>query len=560
MRNILSRTIGVLFLLSLVHGLSAQGGMDYISGSLEANGNAFIRDARIGAANTPQYDHQLYGGDAWFDLRYTNYGFNVGLRFDVFNNSNLLNPLDSYTGEGIGMWYINKTIGKLDVTAGYIYDQIGSGMMFRSYEVRSLLIDNALIGLKLEYELSKDWRIKAFTGRQKQQFEVYRPVVVGGSLEGYFSNDGGEDSRFWSLSPGIGVVNRTLDDATVNELVSDLRTYTPTDSIGVNYNTYAFNAFNTLSVGSFTWYAEAAYKSQEIFFDPFADKTNWDGSTSLGKYRSEDGYLLYSSLSYARGGLGVTFDWRQMSNFEFRISPFSQQLQGLMSFIPPMARQNTFRLNARYNAVPQFLGESAVQLDVNYSLNRKWNFSFNGAFINDLADNSLYRELYLDFSYKKPRKYTLMGGMQMQLYNQRVYELKGDAGSVQTITPFLDFLYKFSRKNSLRVETQYMYTGSDWTGEVKSGDVYREFGDWIFLQAEFSMAPHWMIFASDMYNVVPEKTEDIHYYSFGAAYTKGSNRFSLSWVKQVEGVVCTGGVCRLEPAFNGVRLNVNANF
>jgi hypothetical protein len=547
-------------LMIATSALLAQDAMSYISGSLEANGNAFIRDERIGAANTPQYDHQLYGGEAWFDLRYTNYGFNVGLRFDVFNNSNLLNPLDSYTGEGIGMWYINKTIGKLDVTAGYIYDQIGSGMMFRTYEVRPLLIDNALIGLKLEYELSKDWRIKAFTGRQKQQFEAYRPVVVGGSLEGYFSGGGGEDGRFWSLSPGIGIINRTLDDATVNELVSDLRTYTPEDSVGVNYNTYAFNAFNTLSVGSFTWYAEAAYKSREIFFDPFAEKTNWDGSTSLGKYRSSDGYLLYSSLSYAYSGLGITFDWRQMNSFEFRISPFSQQLQGLMNFIPPMARQNTFRLNARYNAVPQFLGENAFQLDINYSLNRKWNFSFNGSIINDLDNNPLYREVYADFSFKKPRRYTLMGGMQMQLYNQRVYELKGDAGSVQTITPFLDFLYKFSRKNSLRIETQYMYTGSNWTGEVKGRDVYREFGDWVFLQAEFSMAPHWMIFASDMYNVVPEKTEDIHYYSFGVAYTKGANRFTLSWVKQVEGVVCTGGVCRLEPAFNGVRLNVNANF
>lgn len=547
------------FFLCLSLGMSAQNGIDYISGSLEANGNVFVRDERIGAANTPQYDHQLYGGDAWFDLRYTNAGFNVGLRFDVFNNSNLLNPLDSYTGEGIGMWYINKKIGKLDVTAGYIYDQIGSGMMFRSYEVRPLLIDNALIGLRMEYELSKDWRIKAFTGRQKQQFEVYRPVVVGGSLEGYFSG-GGENTPFWSFSPGIGIVNRTLDDATVNNLVSDLRTYTPEDSIGVNYNTYAINIFNTLAIGSFTWYAEAAYKSREAFFDPFAEKTNWNGSTSLGKYRSGDGHLLYSSLSYAKGGLGITFDWRQMNDFEFRISPFSQQLQGLMNFVPPMARQNTFRLNARYNAVPQFLGENAFQLDVNYSFSRKLNASFNGSLINDLDNNSLYRELYVDVSYKKPRKYTLMGGLQMQLYNQVVYELKGNAGKVQTITPFADFLYKFSRRNSLRIEAQYMYTGSDWSGEAKSGNIYREFGDWAYLQAEFSMAPHWSIFASDMYNVVPEKTEDIHYYSFGAAYSKGANRFSLSWVKQVEGVVCTGGVCRLEPAFNGVRFNVNANF
>ena len=543
----------------LAFGVQGQNGGNYFSGSLEANGNAFIRDARIGAANTPQYDHQLYGADAWFDMRYTQAGFNVGFRFDVFNNSNLLNPLDSYTGEGIGMWYINKEIDKLDVTVGYIYDQIGSGMMFRSYEVRPLLIDNALIGLKLEYELFPNWRIKAFTGRQKQQFDTYRPVVVGGSFEGFVSGGGG-DKTYWSLSPGIGMVNRTLDDATVNNLVSDLRTYTPVDSVGVNYNTYAFNAFNTLSVGRFTWYAEAAYKSTELFFDPFAEKTNWDGSTSLGKYLSSDGHLLYSSLSYASGGLGITLDLRQMNNFEFRISPFSQQLQGLMNFIPPLARQNTFRLNARYNAVPQFLGENAVQLDVNYSLSRNLNVSFNGSLINDLDNNPLYREMYFDVAYKKPRSYTLTSGLQMQLYNQRVYELKGDAGAVQTITPFVDFLYKFSRRHALRVEAQYMYTGSDWTGEVKGGDVYREFGDWMFLQAEYSIAPHWTIFASDMYNVVPEKTEDIHYYSFGFAYSKGANRIGLSWVKQVEGVVCTGGVCRLEPAFNGVRLNVNANF
>jgi hypothetical protein len=36
--------------------------------------------------------------------------------------------------------------------------------------------------------------------------------------------------------------------------------------------------------------------------------------------------------------------------------------------------------------------------------------------------------------------------------------------------------------------------------------------------------------------------------------------FGVSYVKQVEGIVCTGGVCRYEPAFNGVRLNLQARF
>lgn len=546
-----------IIILSLASSMGAQGLMDYISGSFEANGNIFIRDEAIGAANTPQYDHQLFGADAWFDLRYSQWGFDLGFRFDIFNNSNLLNPLDSYTEEGIGMWYVHKSIGKLEITAGYIYDQIGAGLIFRSYEVRPLLIDNALIGAKLEYELFPDWKIKAFSGRQKRQFDNYRPVISGASFEGFLS--GGEDT-YWSISPGVGMINRTLDDLTVEELIADLQTYTPVDSVGVSYNTYAISLYNTLTVNNFTWYLEGAYKSPELIFDPFADKTNWDGSTSKGKYVRNDGYILYSSMSYASKGIGITFDARATQNFEFRVSPFSAQLQGLMNYIPPMARQNTYRLNARYNAVPQFLGELAFQLDVKYAFNKNTNISFNGSFINDFDGTGLYREALVEFATKKPQSYRFISGVQMQFYNQVVFEIKPDAGVVQTITPYVEYMHKFSRKKALKVEAQYMYTGSDWSGIDKTGDLYREFGDWVFLQAEYSVAPHWTFFASDMWNIEPVKTEDLHYYSAGFAYTKGQNRFALSWVKQVEGVVCTGGVCRVEPAFNVVRLNVNANF
>ena len=81
-----------------------------ISGNFQANANFFIRDSLIGAANTPQYDRQLYGAEAWLNLNYSNWGFDFGIRFDVFNNSNLLNPTDSYSDEGIGNWFIQRQI------------------------------------------------------------------------------------------------------------------------------------------------------------------------------------------------------------------------------------------------------------------------------------------------------------------------------------------------------------------------------------------------------------------------------------------------------------------
>ena len=118
---------------------------------------------------------------------------------------------------------------------------------------------------------------------------------------------------------------------------------------------------------------------------------------------------------------------------------------------------------------------------------------------------------------------------------------------LSTLTPYLEVLYKFTRKKALRCELQYM-------------DTKQDYGSWIFALAEYSAAPHWVFTVSDMYNSKPKKTSDLHYPTLSAAYTEGSNRVSLSYVKQVEGIVCSGGICRLEPAFSGVRLTLNSVF
>ena len=119
---------------------------------------------------------------------------------------------------------------------------------------------------------------------------------------------------------------------------------------------------------------------------------------------------------------------------------------------------------------------------------------------------------------------------------------------VETITPYADFLYKFDRKKALRTEVQYMNTQQD-------------FGSWLFGLMEYTIAPNWTFTISDMWNIDPQRTEeDLHYPRFDVFYNLKANRFSLSYVKQVEGIVCSGGICRLEPAFSGVRFTVNSTF
>jgi hypothetical protein len=100
--------------------------------------------------------------------------------------------------------------------------------------------------------------------------------------------------------------------------------------------------------------------------------------------------------------------------------------------------------------------------------------------------------------------------------------------------------------------------------------VLGDYGNWAFGLVEYSIAPHWTFTISDMYNIKPGKLspenkasgekEKKHYPRIDAYYTYKTNRFSLSYVKQVEGIVCSGGICRLEPAFSGVKVSVNSTF
>jgi len=526
-----------------------------VSGNLESNTNFYMRDPNIGAANTPQYEHQQIGNDSWLNIRAQVYGFELGIRYDYFLNSALLNPSDSYTDQGIGRWYAGKKIGKLSIFGGHIYDQIGSGIIFRAYEERALLIDNALVGLKLSYEISPNWTIRGMTGRQKNLFELYPSVLTGASLDGFIHLD--TIGKF-SMAPGIGIMHKTLADEQMEGLAGSLSQYTPTDFIdSVPYNTIAATIYNTLNYGRFSWYVEGAYKTEDAMYNNYATQTLWTGVEQPGKYILESGYVFYTTLTYAGGGLGITGQYKRTHNFNFRADPFATLNHGMINFLPPMSRVNTYRLTARYSPATQEFEEEAVQLDATYKINKNLGVLINIANITrpEATTNAKpYTEVFTQFTWKKPKEWTLIGGLQYVRYDQELYEGKAGVPNVVAWTPYVDFLYKLDQKKSLRTEIQYMNTKED-------------FGSWLYGLEEFSISPHWIFELSDMWNIEPnpEHTtsalkDGLHFPTVGAVYSTGQTRYALRYVKQVEGIVCSGGICRLEPAFSGFKFNVSANF
>jgi len=543
------RNIIVLFFILVTYSLYSQE-KGVFSGAFETNANVFIRDSAINAINTPQYDRQFFGGEAWLNVNYAIQGFNIGARFDMFNNSNLRNPNDSYSGIGIGRWFVQKTIDKLELSAGYLYDQIGSGFIFRTFETRPLFIDNALYGARVKYNLSENWHIMGFAGKQKNAFETYTGNVKGIRSEGFVNL--GSDEAPLTLAPGIGFVNRTISDENMAGVVDALRTYLDEDRFSPKHNAYLSTLYNTLSYKGFSLYTEAAFKSKDIFYNPFAIKSEIVGST-LGKLEQKSGSVLYGSLSFAKGNLGMTAEVKRTKNFNFRIDPNQRLLRGLVNYLTPLNRQNTYRLTARYSPAAQDISEMAYALDVRYKFSKSLNLNVNYSDITSLEGDRLFQELYTEVIYKHKRKWQFTGGIQFLTYNQEVYEMKSEVPLVKTITPYIDFLYRFTPSKALRTEIQYMQTKQD-------------FGSWLFALTEFSIAPKWSFEASGMYNIQPKKAnskgdiEKTLYPTLGIVLFNDAQRYSLRYVKQVEGVVCSGGICRLEPAFSGFRFAMNTTF
>ncbi|MFC2455103.1 MAG: DUF6029 family protein, partial [Segatella salivae] len=129
-----------------------------------------------------------------------------------------------------------------------------------------------------------------------------------------------------------------------------------------------------------------------------------------------------------------------------------------------------------------------------------------------------------------------------QRYNQTL--LEGHGGMLNSQIFVAEVKQKLSTTTILRVEGQYLSS--------KNGDK-----DWAFGLAELSLAPHWMVTLSDLYNL---GSTHIHYYQGFVTYNRGAHRLQMGYGRTRAGFNCSGGVCRYIPATKGLTLSYNYNF
>jgi hypothetical protein len=201
------------------------------------------------------------------------------------------------------------------------------------------------------------------------------------------------------------------------------------------YNYYAATVYNTLNIGSISWYVEGAMKTEEAI------------NNAQGLLVNKNGTVLYTNAGWAKNKIGINASFKRTENFALRTSPNESALRGFTNWQPIIAVIRPQRVIARYTPASQDLSEQSYAVSTQYTPND--NYSINGSYthINNLDGVKLYREVFIEGEIRKIKNTIIHAGTQILDYNQAVYQQDGT--TFKSVTSFAEITYKFSEKKKV---------------------------------------------------------------------------------------------------------------
>ena len=475
-----------------------------------------------------------------------------GIRFEYLDH-----PMPgfepTFKGYGVSNIYLKLNYDKWDLTAGTFYEQFGSGFILRTYEERSLGIDNSLLGARLCLRPYKGISLKMLSGIQRAYWEFNSNSVVSGA-------DAEFDIGEWVKGMADNGTHLTIGGSWVNKYEKDETIYHDATHI-YNFPKFvnAWDARIRLQTHGFSLLGEYARKG----IDP-------NVKTEVPYlYRTGDVAML--SASYSRTGLSILLQAKRSDNMFFRSSRSdTRQYPLFLNHLPPFTMDHTYSLPALYPYATDPNGEWAFQGEIGYkfkkgtALGGKYGTSLkvHASYVRAIdveqvggagtegykskffkfGDDTYYRDINVQFE-KKFSKTFKLNLMYINLYyNMPAIEKHGDI--VRANIFIGEGKFQLSRKTTLRAELQYLSTRDDK-------------GDWAFGLLELSLAPHWMFTVSDQWNCGTTKE---HYYQGSVTFNYNAHRLQVGYGRTSDGFNCTGGVCRYVPETKGLTLSYNYNF
>ena len=485
------------------------------------------------------------------------YNWNFELQIESYLPTALLNYSPNFKDTGISTFNISYNKDNLNLSLGNFYEQFGSGMILRSWEDRSLGINNSIMGLNAKYRINDKINFTTLIGNQKKGFKYSKGYIVGFDSEFDLSKILKNNSTFLL---GISYVGRN-DQKTKSDFYDEM---TNLYSARIDYSSSYFYSNIELVNKS---------KNPIVIFGSVSDTFIKEGSA-----------ILFNS-GFFKDGLGLDFTFRRLEN----MSLFSEKEaygnlynESIVNYLPAITKQHDYSLTNLYVYAAQpnvsfqsnnltKAGEIGIQTDLYYFIEQEtflggkygtnlainasvWNnldgtYDFsNQSYETDLLSfgEKYFSEISFEIRKKWSPKFDNILLYVNQYYNKRLIE--ETSSEVKSNIFVLENTYKINDNKSLRLELQHLSTKDDTK-------------NWSAFGLEYNLSSAVSLYVTDLYNYQnPVKEKKIHYYNFGGSYSKGINRYTVNYGRQRGGLVCTGGICRYVPESTGLSFSITTSF
>ena len=554
-------TISMSFL-----GFSQENNLGEIHGDFNLNLQSYQEDLQIGAKAADE----IILNNAYLNLNYTKGNFATGLRYESYLNA-LADYDPEFKGNGIAYRYATYSIDGLEITAGNYYEQLGSGLIFRSYEEKGLGIDNAMDGVRLKYSPIEGMYLKTFIGKSRTYFDYADGIFRGADGELNINELFNSESKT-KIILGGSFVSRYQERSNL------------IFKIPQNVSSYAGRM--NLNHGGWSYYGEYAYKINDPANVLTASKMNY-----------ASGNAFTQNITFSKKGFGIIAEMHRTDNMTFKSDRDRDGKAYLINYIPTLSKPHAYTLLALYPCATQANGEFGIQFDVFYKFQKEsllggkygtklaLNYSringLNGgnSFLNDNAEHTpmlisikneelYFNDINLTINKKLNSNTEANFVVANQTYNKDLLEghVPGDYGVLNSTILIADLSYEIKQGHSLRMELQNLISNQleDYStsgGGYENGMEEPAEGDWGMALLEYTVSPHWFFTVQDMYNYGNELEEkQLHYLNLTAGFIKGANRFEIGYGKKREGIFCVGGICKLVPSSNGFSVNISSSF
>lgn len=532
-----------------------------IHGNFQIDAQYYNADSLIGAPNVPE----KVLSNAFGNINYTKGKFSAGMRYEAYNN--VMQGFDQrYKGQGIVNRFARYQDDLLDITIGNIYEQFGSGLLFRTYYEPGLLYDNSLDGIRAISNPYRGMTFKGVIGKQRSFFALGPGIVRG--FDGEININELLDSVAKNIRTKV-----ILGGSFVSKFQPDQN---PDLKLPQNVGSYG-GRINIIREG-FNFFGEYVIKEN----DPGADNS----ASANGKtyYSYKQGEALFLSTSYAMKGFSILLQAKRIDNMAFRSDRDATLQNLLINYLPATTRQHTYLMPALNPYATQPRGEVGGMLELQYKIKKgTWlggsygadvtvNFSqANGLKkigVNDSTTHyklyktnyedigeKYYQDFFIEITKKITKKWKVNLMYANQFYNKNMVQFGSPNAGYQNIVSHIgviDITYKYRSNSAIRLESQGLFS------ENKSNP---NAGSWTTNMIEWTPNTHFFLAVLDQYNYGnPDKNLRLHYLLATAGYTSGPHRISMSFGKQRAGIFCVGGVCRNVPASNGIAISITSSF